>query len=139
MSGCTGKIIAAASSVKRGIDPIMPHRIEAYRFGLISVDGFTHGKDLIVLHDRVIENWRRSEGHHLCADDLRSFLDPEDIQELVVGTGKFGVMKVDNDVSIYLDQRSIKLHAMPTSEAVEFYNQKEIENIRVAGAFHLTC
>ena len=117
----------------------MHHRIEAYKFGMISVDGFTHVMDLIVLPDRVIENWQRSEGHRLHAADIQVHLAGENIRELIVGTGKFGIMKIDEDVVVYLDQHEIMLHALPTSEAIELYNEKDLKDIPVAGAFHLTC
>ncbi|NQT23991.1 hypothetical protein HQ585_01415 [candidate division KSB1 bacterium] len=117
----------------------MHHRIEAYRFGMISVDEFTHENDLIVLPESVVENWHRKKGHHLVAADLQPYLDSEDIQELIVGTGKFGGMKIDDDVLVYLDKHAIVMHALPTTEAVELYNKKELQNINVAGAFHLTC
>lgn len=117
----------------------MHHRIEAYKFGLISVDGYSHAQDLIVLPDRVIENWRREQGHRLHAADLQPHLAGEAVRALVVGTGKFGIMKIDEDVPVYLDQHDIVLHAHPTSKAIELYNEKERQNIPVAGAFHLTC
>lgn len=117
----------------------MHHRIEAYRFGLISVDGYSYARDLIVLPDRVIENWMRIEGHRLHASDLDTVLAGEDIRELIVGTGKFGIMKIDDDVSVFMDQHDIVLYAHPTSKAVELYNEKDRRGVPVAGAFHLTC
>ncbi|OQY18037.1 MAG: hypothetical protein B6I35_13630 [Anaerolineaceae bacterium 4572_32.2] len=45
-------------------------QIESYRFGRIIIDGQTHSKDVIILPDRVIENWWRQEGHALHLDDL---------------------------------------------------------------------
>ena len=117
----------------------MHHRIEAYKFGMISVDGFTHVKDLIVLPDKVIENWHRQEGHRVHAADLQLHLAGENIRELIVGTGKFDIMKIDDDVLVYLDQHDIIMHALRTADAVILYNQRELKGIPVAGAFHLTC
>src|SRR5918999_328236 len=44
-------------------------RIEGYRFGRVEVDGREHTRDLIVLPDRVIAEWWRTDGHALVLDD----------------------------------------------------------------------
>jgi hypothetical protein len=40
-------------------------RIEGYRFGRIVVDGEEQTRDVIVLPDRIVTNWRREDGHNL--------------------------------------------------------------------------
>jgi hypothetical protein len=67
-------------------------RIDHYEFGRIVVDGRQETKDLIILPDRVVRNWRRRDGHALVLDDLADVLD-ELPPHLVVGTGADGRMR----------------------------------------------
>src|SRR5919106_83368 len=45
-------------------------RLENYSFGRLMVDGQEHTRDLIVLPERVVSDWRRREGHSLAIEDL---------------------------------------------------------------------
>jgi hypothetical protein len=57
-------------------DSTPPH-IETYRFGYILIDGRPHDRDVIILPDRVMGRWRRTEGHVLRADDLEAVFKKE--------------------------------------------------------------
>jgi hypothetical protein len=59
--------------------------IESYEFGRVTIDGREETRDLIVLPDRVVRDWRRQDGHGLVLDDLRDVLD-ELPERLLVGT-----------------------------------------------------
>lgn len=48
--------------------------IDHYTFGQITVDGWDFQSDLIILSERVQENWRRQTGHRLDRDDLYAVL-----------------------------------------------------------------
>jgi hypothetical protein len=61
-------------------------RIEAYRFGRVVVDGEKQARDVIVLPDRTVANWWRSDGHELTLADLDDVLQ-ELPEVLLVGTG----------------------------------------------------
>jgi len=50
-------------------------RIEAYRFGRISIDGETYTRDLIICPDGIRTDWWRKEGHSLRPEDLDSVID----------------------------------------------------------------
>ena len=70
--------------------------INHYTFGQIAVDGREFLSDLIIFPERVQENWRRKEGHRLDRDDLQTVLaDKPDL--LVIGTGRYGQMKVPQE------------------------------------------
>ena len=45
-------------------------RIAGYAFGRVTVDGREETRDVIVLPDRVVRDWRRRDGHSLVMADL---------------------------------------------------------------------
>ncbi len=112
-------------------------RIESYRFGRIRVDGKEYRADLIILPDRILDSWRRREGHNLCLEDLQEVLacHPE---VLVIGQGKPGLMQVPAELAEELRRRGIEVSAAPTEQAVQEYNRLS-ESRRTAAALHLTC
>ena len=49
--------------------------IESYKFGEIIINGKKYNSDLIILKDRIYDNWWRKEGHNLCIDDIKKIID----------------------------------------------------------------
>jgi hypothetical protein len=113
--------------------------IDSYQFGRISIDQRTYTKDVIIFPDRVQANWWRREGHLLQLEDLESAVKEVNPEIVVVGKGKFAVMKVSSEVKDYLQSRNIALRAEKSDKAVEIFNQLTRSGKRVLGAFHLTC
>jgi hypothetical protein len=111
-------------------------RIEGYRFGRIVVDGEEHIRDVIVLPDRVVTNWRRADGHRLVLGDLSEVLQNLP-SYLVVGTGAYGRMRPDPATLEQLQERGIEVETLPTGDAVRRY--LELDSRRSAAALHLTC
>ena len=111
-------------------------RIEGYRFGHLVVDGEEQTRDLIVLPERVLTNWRRANGHRLVLADLEDVIE-ELPERLVVGTGAYGQMRPDPETLEQLRQRGVEVEALPTDEAVRRYC--ELDPRRTAAALHLTC
>jgi hypothetical protein len=111
-------------------------RIEEYRFGHVVVDGAEQTRDVIVLPDRVLTNWRRGDGHRLGLGDLGHVID-ELPERLIVGTGAYGRMRPEPEALRELGERGIEVEALPTDEAVRRYS--ELDPRRTAAALHLTC
>jgi len=111
--------------------------IESYSFGQIMIFGKRYTTDVIILPDRVKDDWWRKEGHRLNIDDLRDVMQAQP-EVLVVGTGYFGLMKVPSEVRDYLISRGIELVVENTKEACKSYNRLASTK-RVVAAFHLTC
>jgi hypothetical protein len=111
--------------------------IEYYTFGRMDVAGRSYTADLIVFPQRIDPSWWRREGQRLSLIDLKDVFR-EDLQALVVGTGFFGLMKVENDVLQAAAEKGIHLHIDKTAKAVELFNNLSAQK-RTAGAFHLTC
>ena len=113
-------------------------KVTDYRFGTIEIDGTPYTKDLIIASGKVIDNWRRTEGHKLQEEDLTAILE-EKPDVLVVGTGYFGRMSISPETRHTLESHGIELKAAKTGEAVETFNRLQRECARAAAAFHLTC
>lgn len=112
--------------------------IDSYQFGEIVVDGKKYHNDLIILPDKIIDNWWREKGHLLQIEDLKPVIDYQpDI--LVIGTGANGLMKVDQGTDSLLQENNIKPIIEPTGSAWKTYNQLAKKDKSVAAAFHLTC
>jgi len=113
--------------------------IDSYSFGHIIIDKISYENDVIVFPDRVQGDWWRKEGHKLQLVDIQEALEEVQPRALVVGTGKFGIMKVSREVKEYLEAQNIKLYAEATEKATKMYNRLILTDDKVLGAFHLTC
>lgn len=113
--------------------------IEQYGFGKIVIDGKVYTHDVIICPDRVIENWWRKSGHYLQLEDIEDTIKKRNMNMVVIGTGKFGLMKVAPEVEDYFKYQQILFFIQPSGKAVRIFNQKSKETDSVIGAFHLTC
>ncbi|MDZ7262488.1 MAG: MTH938/NDUFAF3 family protein, partial [candidate division KSB1 bacterium] len=81
--------------------------IESYNFGKMVIDGKTYRSDVILYPDHVEANWWRKEGHQLCVQDIQEAVESTSPEVVVVGTGKYGFMKVLPETETYLESRGI--------------------------------
>jgi len=110
--------------------------IEEYEFGRMKIDGKVYKKDLIILQDKIIDNWIREEGHFLQTQDLFEIFQSK-LDILIIGTGAYGLMKVSDDLIKKLNNMKIDYFIVNTNEAVRKFN--DIKDRIKVGAFHLTC
>jgi hypothetical protein len=111
-------------------------RLEDYCFGRLTVDGQEHKRDLIVLPDRVVPDWRRRDGHSLAMEDLDEVLDDLPAR-LVLGVGAQSQLRPDPAVIAELERRGVTVECLTTDAAVRRYGQ--LDERRTAAALHLTC
>jgi hypothetical protein len=111
-------------------------KIDVYDFGKIIIDGTTYSKDLIVFPDHIEENWWRKSGHNLVIEDLKDVIKVKP-DKLFIGTGKFGFVKVKDDVIKHLNSIGVDVFIGKTDDAIKAYNSESHTN--KVGAFHLTC
>lgn len=112
--------------------------IEHYSFGKMTIDGTEYTSDVQVLPDRrVVPSWRRREGHRLALEDLHALLETHP-STLIVGTGRFGLMRPDKGLAAQLEKRGVCLRSAPTAKAAAIYNERCAEP-GTAACFHLTC
>ncbi|MHC1599593.1 MAG: Mth938-like domain-containing protein [Candidatus Methanospirareceae archaeon] len=111
--------------------------INSYDFGRIVIDGTVFATDVIIFPDRVEDNWWRRDGHILHVADIESVVE-EKPEVLIVGTGKYGIMKVLSQTREYIESKGIELIVEPTEKACEIYNRIS-QAKKVVAALHLTC
>ncbi|MFP4448771.1 MAG: Mth938-like domain-containing protein [Bacteroidales bacterium] len=113
--------------------------IEEYKFGKMVIDGETYDKDLIITKDGVLSNWWRDKGHRLQLKDIKNVLEDKKPEMLIVGTGKFGMMKISDEVKDYLQKEQIELYEKESGKSTQEFNKQYHAGRNVVGAFHLTC
>lgn len=113
-------------------------RIESYQFGKMVIDGIQYTHDVIIQKNGVPGDWWRERSHHLTLADIPC-LQNEKPDVLIVGTGKFGLMKIHKDVSDYCTKNGIEMIQKDTSRAVEIFNEMQYSGKHIIAAFHLTC
>ncbi len=109
--------------------------IESYSFGSIKIDGKSYSDDVILLGKEVKSGWWRNRGHTVQKPDLFDIIEYQP-DLLIIGTGSSGRMSVPRDLIRKLD---FKVKSYKTDKACKMYNKKLDQNIKLAGAFHLTC
>jgi hypothetical protein len=101
------------------------------------IDGQKYTSDLIIFPDRIKSSWWRITGHRLCLQDLESVIR-EEPEVLVVGTGFTGLMKVEEEVINYAQEKEMTLIIEKTKKATQRFNELAPTK-KTIGAFHLTC
>ncbi|HHB75298.1 MAG TPA: hypothetical protein ENK84_01970, partial [Desulfobulbus sp.] len=69
--------------------------------------------------------------------DIQDLLRVE-IEVLILGKGKPGMMRADQELRRFLEQQGVRLIEQPTAEAVVTFNNLYRKK-RVGAGFHLTC
>ena len=111
--------------------------IKSYSFGNITIDNQKFTKDIIIFPDHITSNWRRKTGHLLVEEDITEVIDYKP-EVLIIGTGAYGLMKVDDRLKEKLKSLGIEFVIKKTADAVEEYN-KIYKDKKVVSALHLTC
>lgn len=112
--------------------------IDSYGFGRIVIDGRRYTNDVLILPNQIMDNWWRKEGHRLQIADLKEVLE-EEPEALIVGTGRWGLMKVPPETRNHVESKGIELIAQSTEEACETYNHLKQSGKKVVAALHLSC
>lgn len=113
--------------------------ISNYNFGRITVNGTEYKNDIrITPQGDVLPEWWRKRGHTVDVEDVQTIVT-DDIDVLVLGKGKPGMMKASSVLKKHLDQKGIELIEQNTRKAVDTVNRLLRENRKFAAGFHLTC
>ncbi len=110
--------------------------IEHYEFGKIVVNTQTYTTDIIILPNNQILSWWRKSGHNVVNEDLEKIYKSKP-EIIILGTGKYGIMKVSDEVYQYCRKHNIKLIAKDTQAAIEIFNNEK--STSKSAGFHLTC
>ncbi len=112
--------------------------IEHYSFGSMTVAGKQYHSDLKIIEGRVVADWYRKSGHRVELDDIQDIMKAEP-QYLIFGSGRFGFMRLEEEVEKALSDLGIKVIVELTASAVRSFNSLAAENRNIAAGFHLSC
>ncbi len=109
--------------------------IEDFSFGKIVIDGERYTDDIILIDKEIRSGWWRNRAHTVSKNDLAPVIDFEP-ELLIIGTGSSG--RMDVPTSLY-GELKFKIESYPTNKACKRYNELIKKEMKLAGAFHLTC
>ena len=114
------------------------HMIEGHSFGSMTISGKRYTSDLKIINGQVFPDWWRKTGHSVAIDEVTDILNAKP-DYLIIGSGKFGLMKVSDRLRRCCEECGIQLIIKPSKAAVKIYNKMHADGKNVAGAFHITC
>ncbi len=112
--------------------------IERHSFGSMTISGKRYTSDLKIINGQVFPDWWRKTGHSVAIDEVTDILDAKP-DYLIIGSGKFGLMKVGDRLRRYLSECGIQVIVERSKSAMKTYNQMYADGKNIAGAFHLSC
>jgi len=117
-------------------------RFDSIEWGTITVDGKEYDYDVVVtlkgeLKPRTKE--RDKFGSHSFNKDELEKLYKEGAKIIVIGTGTSDLASLSTEAEGFAKQKGIKLITLPSSEAIERYNELADEGKSVGAIIHITC
>jgi len=73
--------------------------IENYSFGSMTISEKQYTSDLKIINGQVYPDWRRKTGHSITVDEVADILSAKP-DYLIIGSGKFGLMKVSHELKV---------------------------------------
>ena len=124
----------------------MQPRITATRFGGITLQmgdaavEYTH--DILIGPDGRVDRRKKKlskqvygTSHRISLAEAEHIYRP-DADQLLIGSGKFGRVKLSDEASAYLAEKGMVVTLLPTPKAADAWNER---NGRIIGLFHVTC
>jgi hypothetical protein len=112
--------------------------IEKHSFGSMTISGKRYTSDLKIIKGKVHPDWWREKGHTVTVDEVTDILNAKP-DYLIIGSGKFGLMKLSDKLRRHLEGIGIQVIVGRSKTAVKTYNKMYADGKNVTGGFHLTC
>jgi hypothetical protein len=120
----------------------MKPRIDGTVFGAITVAGQTFEHDIIIRLNGVVQKRKKKlsqavygTSHIVSLDEVR-YVYEEGTEQLIIGTGQSGLVKLSAEAADYLQRQQCQVQLLPTPAAVRAWNEAAGA---VSGLFHVTC
>ena len=116
--------------------------IDGTEFGSITIDGKSYEHDVIIRLSGKVEKRRKKLSKekygtsHIISKDEAKFIYEEGSDQLVIGTGQQGNVRLSPEASDYFENKGCEVTLQPTPEAVRSFNQSRQKKI---GLMHVTC
>lgn len=108
--------------------------INSTSFGSITIDNKTYNHDIWIFVDKTIQ--RRDRNHKFTLEEF-NILTKNNPEIIVIGTGQYGVVEIEENVIKASKERNINLIYDRTPSAIKKFN--ELKDKKIAAAFHTTC
>jgi hypothetical protein len=120
----------------------MKPKIDATRFGSITIKGKTFRRDVLIRLGGEVEKRKKKlskavygTSHILSLEEARHVYQ-EGAERLIVGTGQTGLVQLSEEAADYFRGHECHVELLPTGQAIKAWNQAEGA---VIGLFHVTC
>ncbi len=120
----------------------MKPTIDETGFGHITVDGKKLHYDIYITSDGKVEKRDKKLSKavygtsHVISLDEAKYLYETEANELVIGSGQYGNVRLSEEAVDFFDEKKCKVKLFPTPEAIKYWNRYEG---RAIGLFHVTC
>ncbi|NWG87409.1 MAG: hypothetical protein HXY26_07880 [Hydrogenophilaceae bacterium] len=120
----------------------MKPKIDGTEFGSITIEGETFDHDVLIRPDGAVKKRKKQLSKaiygtsHTVSLDEAEHIFKDKAEQLVVGAGQDGMVKLSDEAAAFFKQHHCKVTLLPTPEAIEFWNR---EKGRAIGLFHVTC
>ena len=120
----------------------MKPRIDDTRFGSITIEGMVSEHDVIIRLNGQVDKRKKKLSKavygtsHIVSLDEAKHVYEEGAEQLVIGTGQQGMVKLSNEATEYLQRKKCRVELLPTRDAIQAWNEAEGA---VIGLFHVTC
>jgi len=126
----------------------MEPRIDAARFGTISVEGKVFKHDIVITLDGKVKKRKKQlskkvygTSHTLSLAETKAIWEknvnaPRSAKTLIIGTGHFDRVRLSSEAREYLEQEGCQVRLLPTTKAIQLWNETPGN---VMGLFHITC
>jgi hypothetical protein len=120
----------------------MKPKIEATRFGSITINGQKIRKDVIIRLDGSVKKRKKKlskqiygTSHKISLDEIQHVYE-EGAELLIIGTGQFDSVRLSPEAAEFLSTQSCRVQMASTRDALNTWNEAEGS---VIGLFHVTC
>jgi hypothetical protein len=116
--------------------------IENSTFGTITIDGKTYEHDVVIrLSGEVVKRKKKLSKEyygtsHMLSKDEAKFVFEKGCNELIVGSGQMGNVRLSPEAAAYFAKKDCKVLLQPTPKAIQVFNKSDSKKI---GLFHVTC
>lgn len=120
----------------------MKPKIDKTKFGSITIKGARFEHDVIIRLDGKVKKRKKKLSKavygtsHIISRDEASHVYERGAEQLIIGTGQQGMVKLSEEAADYLQKQSCSVVLFPTPQAIKAWNEAAGATI---GLFHVTC
>lgn len=120
------------------MNPKISHTV----FGSITVEDKAYDFDILINMKGVVSKRKKKLSKaiygtsHTLSEDEMKYLYEDKIDEMIIGTGQYGMVKLSNEAQAYLKKKNCTPVLLPTPEAIHYWNKHKGNAV---GLFHITC